>query len=148
VEIEEGDDGEWEFDAALTTACEMESLFVSKEEKTGKNHWMNSIEEVLVLDGIRNNEAWRNFKTIATAHKNKQGEAYIPPTTKLPMSFMVARSIGNHTSMRLLRVLFDSGGSCTWINARALPRGCTPMLLDQPTSSLTLAGTLKTIVAS
>jgi hypothetical protein len=51
VEIEEGDNGEWEVNAALTNACEMESLFVSKEEKTGKNHWMNSIEEVLVLDG-------------------------------------------------------------------------------------------------
>jgi hypothetical protein len=100
----------------------MESLFVSKEEKTGKNHWMNSIEEVLVLDGTRNNEEWRNFKTITTENKNKQGEAYIPPTTKLPMSFMVARLIGNHISMRLLRVLFDSGGSCTWINSRALPR--------------------------
>jgi hypothetical protein len=105
---------------------------------------MNSIEEVLVLDGARNNEEWRNFKTITTENKNKQGEAYIPPTTKLPMSFMVARLICSHTSMRLLRVLCDSGGSCTWINSRALPRGCTPMLLDQPTSSLTLAGTLRT----
>jgi hypothetical protein len=55
------------------------------------------------LDGTRNNEECRNFKTIATGeNKNKQGEAYIPPATKLPMSFIVARSIGNHTSMRLL----------------------------------------------
>ena len=145
MEVDEGDDGEWEFDAALASAREVESLFFIQEENTEKDHWMNTIEEVLVLDETRNNEEWTNYKKVMTENKNKQeGDAYIPSTTKLPMSFMVARSIGNHTSMRLLRVLFDSGGSCTWINSRSLPRGCTPMLLDRPTSSLTLAGTLKT----
>ena len=41
MEVDGGDDGEWEFDAALTNACEMESLFVSQEENTEKDHWMN-----------------------------------------------------------------------------------------------------------
>jgi hypothetical protein len=104
---------------------------------------MNSINEVLVSDETRNNEEWKNCKTISTEKQNKPGGAYIPPPTKLPMRFLVARAIGNHNSMRLLRVLFDSGGSCTCIHSRALPRGCTPGLLDQPTSSLTLAGTSK-----
>jgi Reverse transcriptase (RNA-dependent DNA polymerase) len=137
VGIDDGGDGEWEFEAAIINACKVESLFVTEEENTEKNHW------ILVLDATGDTEEGKNLTTMDTENEHKQGEAYTPPTTKLPMSFMVARLIGNHTSMRLLRVLFDSGGSCTWINSRALPRGCTPMLLDQPTSSLTLAGTLE-----
>lgn len=75
---------------------------------------------------------------------NKTQQPYVPPATKLPMSFLVAKTIGNKTSARLLRVLFDSGGSCTWIHSRALPRDCAPTMLDQPTSSITLAGPVKT----
>jgi hypothetical protein len=144
METYEDNDDEWEFDASLTTACELESLLVNKGENTEKNHWINSINEVQVSDETtRDNKECKNYKAITTEKQNKPGGAYIPPPTKLPMSFLVARSIGNHTSMHLLRVLFDSGGSCTWINSRTLPRSCTPGLLDQPASSLTLAGKIK-----
>ncbi|MFM7530879.1 MAG: retropepsin-like aspartic protease [Nodosilinea sp.] len=69
---------------------------------------------------------------------------YEPPATKLPASFLVARLIGDKHSQRMLRVLFDSGGSCTWISSRALPRGCIPDVLDKPTNSMTLAGAVST----
>jgi hypothetical protein len=55
----------------------------------------------------RNNKEWKSYKTIVTRteKQNKPGRAYIPPPTKLPMSFLVARAIGNHTSMSLLLVV-------------------------------------------
>jgi len=74
----------------------------------------------------------------------KVTEDYDPPATKLPTSYLVARMIGNKISQRMLRVLFDSGGSCTWISSRALPHGCIPDVLTNPTRSVTLAGSVET----
>lgn len=59
------------------------------------------------------------------------------------MSFLVAKEINGKTSMRLLRVLFDSGGSSTWIHAKALPNGCTPTRCSNPLRSQTIAGTFE-----
>ena len=44
------------------------------------------------------------------------------------------------TSMRLLRVLFDSGGSATMIHDRCLPKGCVPTVLTNTVTSNTIAG--------
>jgi hypothetical protein len=77
VETDDENDDEWEFHALLTAACELEMFLVNKEENTEKNHWMNWINGVLVLDETRNNEEWKNYKTITTEKQNKPGGAYM-----------------------------------------------------------------------
>jgi len=44
----------------------------------------------------------------------------------------------------MLCVLFDSGGSCTYMSSRALPQGCIPAELGIPTEAITLAGPVET----
>jgi len=44
----------------------------------------------------------------------------------------------------MLRVLFDSGGSCTYMSLQALPQGCIPAELGIPTEAITLAGPVET----
>ena len=65
---------------------------------------------------------------------------YNPGKTMAPMSFLVARTINEKISMRLLRALFDSGGSATMIHERCLPKGCIPTLLTNNVTSTTIAG--------
>ena len=55
-------------------------------------------------------------------------------------STMVVKSIQNHASQKLLRVLFDSGGTKTMIHRQALPAGVNPMLLKDKEEMTTLAG--------
>ena len=65
---------------------------------------------------------------------------YLPTNTAAPMSFIVARTINESTSMRLLRALFDSGGSATMIHKRCLPKACKPTKLTNIITSNTIAG--------
>jgi hypothetical protein len=63
------------------------------------------------------------------------------PKDFVPSSLLIARSIQGVESKRLLRVLFDSGGTNTLINSSCLPRGATPRrLIDGPTKLKTIAG--------
>ena len=74
---------------------------------------------------------------------------YKVPTPKINISeqqlvattIMVVDTIHNHESTKLLRVLFDSGGSRTMINRRVLPKGVIPMGLKGKMRMNTLAGT-------
>ena len=50
----------------------------------------------------------------------------------LPVWMMICRSINDTPSTRLLRVLFDSGGTGTMIHRSVLPKGCNPTVLDRP----------------
>jgi transposase InsO family protein len=70
----------------------------------------------------------------------KETEEYTPFNTAAPMSFIVAKTINGKTSMRLLRALFDSGGSATMIHERCLPKGCQPTVLTNYVTSNTIAG--------
>ncbi len=56
-------------------------------------------------------------------------QQFLPVTTLAPMSFMVAKKNDEKISMRLLRVLFDSGGSATMIHDQCLPKGCNSPVL-------------------
>ena len=60
----------------------------------------------------------------------------------VPSSIAVARTIQGQSSARLLKVLFDSGGTKTFINSKCLPKGATPSLLSQPLQGITAAGRL------
>ena len=62
----------------------------------------------------------------------------------VPTTMMIIRMIQKTPSGRLLRVLFDSGGTKTMINTSALPKGCTPRLLEQPLRTNTVQGTMET----
>jgi hypothetical protein len=76
------------------------------------------------------------------AHLTTTTDKYEPVTTPVQKTFLIARTINATTSTLILTVLFDSGGSGCWISKRALPRGISITPLDQPITSLTLAGTL------
>lgn len=62
----------------------------------------------------------------------------------VPTTMMIIRMIQKTPSGRLLKVLFYSGGTKTMINASALPKGCTPRLLEQPMRTNTVQGTMET----
>lgn len=111
--IDEDEDGMMEIDGALNEAF--------GERLT--QHWIDNF----------------TMEEMAKEHKTDTVE-YTPVTTAAPMSFIVAKTINGKTSMRLLRALFDSGGSATMIHDRCLPRGCEPTLLTNPITSNTIAG--------
>lgn len=58
-----------------------------------------------------------------------------------PTSLMVCKKIGGLESGKPLRVLFDSGGSNTMVNARALPKGAKVKTLPNAKACTTVAGT-------
>ena len=58
-----------------------------------------------------------------------------------PTTIMLCGTINEKESNKLLRVLFDSGSRRTMIHQRALPKGATPVRLDEPAEMSTLAGT-------
>ena len=58
-----------------------------------------------------------SIKNMATEHKGK-----------IPVTLLAAKTIQSHESRRLLRALFDSGGSHTMIRSSVLPKGATPTL--------------------
>jgi hypothetical protein len=57
-------------------------------------------------------------------------------------SIAVARTIQGQPSAELLKVLFDSGGTKTFLNSKCLPRGATPSVLKNPLQGITTAGQL------
>jgi hypothetical protein len=61
----------------------------------------------------------------------------------VPSSMLMARTIQEQPSQRLLKVLFDGGGTRTLCNSRCLPKGVTPYLLETPVEGLTIAGRFK-----
>ena len=60
---------------------------------------------------------------------------------KVPMALCLVSMMQKQKSAKPLVVLFDSGSSHTWLNQKALPKGCVPTKVDA-VSSRTLAGTL------
>jgi len=72
--------------------------------------------------GIKVEQHWIDNFTVEEMEqedeKEKETVEYIPTNTAAPMSFIVAKTINGKTSMRLLRALFDSGGSATMIHRR------------------------------
>jgi hypothetical protein len=75
-------------------------------------------------------------------------DAYNIPTPKStprdlePSSVLVAHTIQGQRSERLLKVLFDSGGTKTFINECCLPQGMTATLLKNLLQGLTADGRL------
>ena len=65
------------------------------------------------------------------------------PENMVPSSVLVAKAIQNTPCTRMLRVLFDSGGTNTIIHQRALPQGVTPALDERPLRTVTAAGELQ-----
>jgi len=61
---------------------------------------------------------------------------------KVPLGICLAKAVNHQQCLKPLLILFDSGASHTWINRRALPKGCVPTKVDGVRSS-TLAGTLE-----
>ena len=62
------------------------------------------------------------------------------PTYVVPSSIAVVKTMQNQPSGRLLKVLFDSGGTKTFLNSRCLPKGATPTVMQQPLHGITAAG--------
>ena len=110
--VEENEEGQLEIDSVLNEA------FGQRLEET---HW---------IDGF----------SIEKLQQEQEQVEYRPEKTVSPMSFLVAKTINGKTSMRLLRSLFDSGGSATMIHKRCLPKGCETTRLTNNVTSNTIAG--------
>ena len=116
--VEEDNDEQLEIDSILN------ETFGERVE----THWIDAFSE------DKNKEKQNNEK------EKLQLVQYLPAATPVPTSFMIAKIINEKTSMRLLRVLFDSGGSATMIHDRCLPKGCVPTVLTNTVTSNTIAG--------
>ena len=62
------------------------------------------------------------------------------PSDVIPSSIAVVRTIQGQSSARLLKVLFDSGGTRTFVNSCCLPKGATPRVMEKPLHGVTAAG--------
>jgi hypothetical protein len=106
------------------------------EDEEGRLEIDSALNEAF---GQRLETHWMDGFSTEQLQQQEQVE-YRPKTTVAPMSFMVAKTINGKTSMRLLRSLFDSGGSATMIHERCLPRGCETTRLTNNVTSNTIAG--------
>ena len=78
-----------------------------------KVHWIEQIQEEV--------------------YHQDQSQDFLPNTyqgtkTLVLSTALIAQQVNKHESNRLLRVLFDSGGSATLFHEDALPRICKPTL--------------------
>ena len=64
------------------------------------------------------------------------------PKDLVTSSITVTRTIQGQPSAELLKVLFDSGRTKTFLNSKCLTRGATPSLLKTPLQGITAAGRL------
>ena len=61
-------------------------------------------------------------------------------TVPMATAFVIVKNINGHTSPRLLKCLFDTGGSTTMANARILPRGASITPIQSASICNTIAG--------
>ena len=73
--------------------------------------------------------------------------SYQPKQDLIPASMLICGKINEVPSMQLLCILFDSSGTGTMIHWSALPKGCTPTLLDKPVVSKTIEGTFTSMTS-
>ena len=93
-----------------------------------KVHWIEQIQEEV--------------------YHQDQSQDFLPNTyqgtkTLVLSTALIAQQVNKHESNRLLRVLFDSGGSATLFHEDALPRGCKPTSLEHTIRSNTVEGTFE-----
>ena len=80
-----------------------------------------------------------NDNNVSTTNNNND------KTPLIPSSQLMCKTINNHESRRLFKVLFDSGGSHTFIHSRCLPLGANATILQTgPQQMQTIAGNLTT----
>ena len=65
-----------------------------------------------------------------------------------PLSILICDTIGAVRSRKILKVLFDSGATSTFISRKCLPRHCKPTLIKQarPVNTIAGQGTTKEVV--
>jgi len=124
VIIQEGPDG--------LLLDEASDHFFARDVSDMKVHFLKAMDENFNSENMGPNDR----------QTQQTDKYYQPASAPVPKTYLVARSINDVSSMRILTVLFDSGSTGCWINARALPRGCEPTPLHEPKQSLTLAGSL------
>jgi hypothetical protein len=91
--------------------------------------------DMVLDDDFEENEAFKFSPRVVP--KQQPSER---PSDVVPSSIAVVRTIQNQASARLLKVLFDSGGTRTFVNAKCLPKGATPTVIRQPLHGITAAG--------
>jgi hypothetical protein len=60
-----------------------------------------------------------------------------------PSTIMITQYVQDQLSLELLKALFDTGSTYSFIHRRCLPPGATPSMLDKPETGETMAGTLQ-----
>lgn len=99
-----------------------------------QNKWSNFSDdadiECLLSDAVVNepsldNDEQRQIEPIKDFVPTPEAK-YMPPKDMIPLALLVVKSIQGQLSLRLLWVLFDSGGTKTMINQCCLPKGAIP----------------------
>ena len=85
---------------------------------------------------IITSEADKVMKTIDPEQPLEEQE----PIRLTPLSIMIADTIGALCLRVLLKVLFDSGSTVTFISQKVLPRECKPFPIKQGKKVNTIAG--------
>lgn len=93
-------------------------------------------EEMLPME---EEDEWESHETFIPVPKAK-----LPDEDLVPCSVSLCRNANGQTSSRLLRVLFDGGGTGTMIHRRVLPKGCAPTVLNNPITTKTIEGDFMT----
>jgi hypothetical protein len=91
--------------------------------------------DVYLNDVFENNEDFKFSPQVVPKQQPKN-----IPTDVVPSSIAVVKTMQNQPSGRLLKVLFDSGGTKTFLNSRCLPKGATPTIMTTPLHGITAAG--------
>jgi hypothetical protein len=100
----------------------------------------NIVEENIHMTNENVEQHWiDHFEFFVPLSKAK----YEPREDLVPSSMLIIQQINNNASSRLLRIIFDSGGTTSMINDSALPKGCVPTLLEKPISSKTIMGSFE-----
>ena len=81
------------------------------------------------------------------ASKNKRVRFAVEPKEKewAPVSLLLCSTVQNVGSKRMLKVLFDSGGTGCLINQRALPMGANPIVSDKSSTRSFMLGVLQRV---
>jgi hypothetical protein len=123
---------------------EPHSIFENDDVEISTNPTENDLD--------RNETAGNALESTYLIYPEEDEVTYMVPVPKngtpkdsslTPITIMVVDTIGLKKSRVLLKVLLDPGSTKTLISRKALPRGTSPIPLQQAKMVTTLAGTMK-----
>ena len=102
--------------------------------------WNDVVSEIETLTTEKEDQyIWNEMFVGAPAPKSPLHQRKKPVSDLVPQTLMTVKDIQGKESRKILRIVFDSGGSHTMIHRNALPLGCKPHRVETQ-RCLTIAG--------